>query len=321
MNVILIIFNRPDTTRRVAEAIAKARPARLLVVADGPRVNYPEDRAKVEETRKVIDEIDWQCEVLRNYSDVNMTCRKRIVTGLDWAFSIVEEAIILEDDTLPDQSFFPFCAELLERYRHNEEVAYIGGYQFFPDSSCVPDSYYFSIYGSIWGWATWRRAWQLNDDAMKDWPELKKSGWVNRIFPEEHISEFFEKTWDKMWEGFDTWDYRWYFAIRRHNMLSVVPSFSMIENIGFGGSATHTTSQPPEYQLRKAKQMVFPLRHPGGVSSNTAADKILSDAAYFVPPVRWVQSIGRLGNRHFYGMIIRRIPWVGKIWARVLRSL
>ncbi len=323
MNVVLIIFNRPDHTRRVAEVIAMARPTRLLVVADGPRTDHPEDQAKVAEARAVIERINWPCEVIRNYSEVNLTCRKRFVTGVTWAFTIVEDAIILEDDVLPDQSFFPFCAELLERYREDNRIAYIAGYQFMPNMACVPDSYYFSIYGATWGWATWRRAWQLYDDEMQDWPKQKRSGWLKKAFPEAYVARFFEKTWDLMLadQANAWWDYRWLYSIRRKDLLCICPINNLVENIGFGPEATNTSNKPESYQTHMAESMVFPLRHPGWVSPNTAADKILSDAAYIVPPVRWVQSIGRLGNRHFYGMIIRRIPWVGKIWARVLRSL
>jgi hypothetical protein len=280
MNVVLMIFNRPDLTRRVAEAVARARPSMLLVVADGPRATHPNDSALTELTRKVIDEIEWPCEVIRNYSEVNLGCRKRIVTGLNWVFTIVEEAIILEDDTLPDPSFFPYCVELLERYRQTEKIAYIGGYQFFPGLACVPDSYYFSIYGSLWGWATWRRAWQLNDDAMTDWPRLKRAGWTKRAFPSSDVAGFFEATWDTMRAGFDTWDYRWYFAIRRRDMFCVVPHMSLVENIGFGLNATHTTKSPPDYQSRKACQMAFPLRHPVKIDANVVADKVLADAVY-----------------------------------------
>lgn len=320
MNVVFIIFNRPEQTRRVAEAIAWAKPDRLMVVSDGPRPDRPEDRAKIEETRAVIESIDWPCEVNHNYSEVNLGCRKRVTSGLDWAFSLVDEAIILEDDLLPDQSFFPYCVELLERYRTEERVAYIGGYQFYPEMSCVSDSYYFSIYGGIWGWATWRRAWRLHDDAMMEWPALKKNGWIKRIFPGANAAKFFEKTWDSMWEGQNSWGYRWYFTIRKNNMFCIMPRVNLIENIGFGVEATHTTEQPPEHLSRTAGQLNFPLRHPLAIEWHHKADLILTKNGIPQPLGRFGTILNKFTNKHMYGKYLRRVPILGKLWAQSRRK-
>jgi hypothetical protein len=309
MNVVFIVFNRPGPTRRVAEAIRKAGPSRLLVVADGPRSNRPHDPERVEETRRVIDSLAWPCEIHRRYADTNLGCRRNVTSGLDWAFSLVEEAIILEDDLLPDQSFFPYCVELLERYRTNEQVAYVGGYQFFPGLSCVPDSYYFSIYGGIWGWATWRRAWRLHDDAMTAWPDLKRQGWPQLAFPASYVARFFEKTWDAMYAGHNSWGYRWYFTIRRHDMLCVMPRGNLIENIGFGQDATHTTDTPPDYLTRKAGSMAFPLCHPSAVTANSTADATLAAATVPRLPGKASSVLGRLANRHAYGRLMGGIPF------------
>jgi hypothetical protein len=314
MNVVFIIFNRPCQTRRVAEAIARAKPDRLLVVSDGPRVNRPDDRAKIAETRAVIESINWPCEVSRNYSEVNLGCRKRVTSGLDWAFSLVDEAIILEDDLLPDPSFFPYCMELLERYRTEERVAYIGGYQFFPELACVPDSYYFSIYGGIWGWATWRRAWRLHDDAMSEWPALKISGWTKRVFPDAYVAKFFEKTWDSMKAGFDAWGYRWYFTIRRNDMFCIMPRVNLIENIGFGEDATHTTDLPPAYLSRKASRMSLPMIHPAKISGNHQADRLIADIGIPRPLGYFKKILKILVNKHLYGRYLRRVPILGRFW-------
>ena len=320
VNVVLIIFNRPEQTRRVAEAIARAKPDRLLVVSDGPRANRPDDRAKIIEARAVIESIVWPCEILRDYSEVNLGCRKRVTSGLDWAFSLVEEAIILEDDLLPDPSFFPYCVELLDRYREESRVAYIGGYQFSPDLSCVPDSYYFSIYGGIWGWATWRRAWKLHEDAMADWPAMKKANWPIRIFPKSHVASFFQKTWDSMYAGHNSWGYRWYFTIRKHDMYCVMPRVNLVENIGFGRDATHTTEEQPDFLSRKAGSMSFPMHHPVVIKDNDQADAISADS--IILPSPWMIKImfRKLANKHLYGMYLRRIPILGKMWKRLRAS-
>ena len=125
--VAFLIFNRPDATRRVFESIRDAKPPLLLVVADGPRPDRPDDSRACAEARSLIDRVDWNCEVRTNYSDVNLGCGKRVSSGIDWVFQQVEEAIILEDDCVPDPTFFRFCEELLEKYRHDERISEIGG--------------------------------------------------------------------------------------------------------------------------------------------------------------------------------------------------
>lgn len=168
--VAFIIFNRPDRTAKVFEAIRQARPSMLLVAADGPRVNRTGETGKCAETRSIIDRVDWPCEVLTNYSDINMGMKQREATAFSWVFDIVEEAILLEDDCLPHPTFFRYCEELLRYYRHDERVMTISGDNTplgNPRNRQTQDSYYFSIYARTWGWATWRRAWQHYDLEMK----------------------------------------------------------------------------------------------------------------------------------------------------------
>ena len=172
--VAFIIFNRPDTTKRVFEAIRQAKPPKLFVIADGSRSDRLGEAEKCAATRAIIDGVDWECEILTNYSDVNLGCKIRVSSGLDWVFSEVEEAIILEDDCLPHPSFFAFCEELLEKYRNDSRIMQICGSNVLKDQVNIDDSYYFSKYGPIWGWASWRRAWQEYDVDMKLWAEVKK---------------------------------------------------------------------------------------------------------------------------------------------------
>ena len=160
--IVFIVFNRPELTRRVFASIREARPSKLLVVCDGPRSGRPDDREKVAAVRQVIaNGVDWPCDVRREYSESNLGCRERVVSGLNWVFALVEEAIVLEDDCLPDASFFAFAEEMLARYRNDPRVLHIGGNNFTSDKYHLSHSYAFSRYGHIWGWATWRRAWEL----------------------------------------------------------------------------------------------------------------------------------------------------------------
>src|SRR3989344_7840291 len=158
--VAFLLFNRPETTARVFAASARAKPPNLLVVADGPRANRPGEAELCAAARAVIEKVDWDCEVVTHFSEVNLGCKCRMSSGVDWVFQTVPEAILLEDDCLPHPSFFRFCEEMLEGYRNDERISMIGGTNFQKGRERSPDSYYFSRYTHIWGWASWRRAWQ-----------------------------------------------------------------------------------------------------------------------------------------------------------------
>ncbi len=180
--VVLFVFNRPHTTRRVFEAIAQVRPARLLLVADGPRQDKAGEAEACQQVREIVSHVDWPCDVSTNFAESNLGCQERVISGLDWVFSLVEEAIILEDDCLPDLSFFPFCQELLERYRGDSRIAYITGTNLVEKYLNTDESYFFSQIGGIWGWATWRSEWQRYDRHLEDWPELRKRKCSQKIF-------------------------------------------------------------------------------------------------------------------------------------------
>ena len=260
--MVLFVFNRPHTTRRVFEAIAAARPAKLLLIADGPRQNKGEAEA-CRQVRDIVSRVDWPCEVFKNFSEINLGCGERVISGLNWAFSLVEEAIILEDDCLPDLSFFPFCQELLERYRGDGRVAYISGSNLLGWYGKPADSYYFSRIGGIWGWATWRSEWQRYDRHLSDWPEIRKRQILEEVFDEPKAVVFWTQIFDVMYEntGPDTWDYQWVYTQLKNNGLAIVPGVNLIANIGFGEGATHTTEEDSRFML-PATSMEFPLRHP-----------------------------------------------------------
>ncbi len=171
--VALIIFNRPDTTARVFREIATARPPKLFVSADGPRTGHPEDAERCDAARAVVDRVDWDCDVLRNYLEVNLGCGRRPATGISWILEHVDEAIILEDDCVPDPTFFRFCEELLERFREDRRVMHIAGNNFQFGRKRGPFSYFFSSHNISHGWASCRRAWQHFDMGAKLWSALR----------------------------------------------------------------------------------------------------------------------------------------------------
>lgn len=256
--LVFFIFNRPEHTKKVFEAIRRAKPKQLFVVADGPR----DSRDRTEETRAII-QVDWPCQVEKNYSDKNLGCKQRISSGLDWVFSKVETAIILEDDCLPDQSFFRFCEEMLIKYRDDAQVMHIGG-NFFQQKNKgfrTESSYYFSKIPHIWGWATWKRAWKNYDVSLSKWPETKANSSLIPRFKNAGAYEYWSKVWDEYYSHkIDSWDGQWFFACMYTNGYCITPTKNLVTNIGFGIDATHT-KKTNDTALVPAEPIDFPLSH------------------------------------------------------------
>ncbi|HEX8328297.1 MAG TPA: nucleotide-diphospho-sugar transferase [Hymenobacter sp.] len=278
--VLLLVFNRPDTTRQVFEAIRRARPARLYVAADGPRPAHPTDAARCAETRAVTQDVDWPCEVHTLFHERNLNCGLGPLTALNWFFEHEPEGIVLEDDCVPSPSFFWFCADLLARYRDDARVMHIGGNNFGsearkPGAPGEP-SYHFSTQRNSWGWATWRRAWQLYDYHLTGFREAVAAGALDHAFggPLEKRYRL-----GKMAAVLDlpsppdVWDYQWEYAIARHRGLYVVPAVNLVGNIGFGHDSTHTHDGGDAMGAVPARDLAFPLRHPARVAPDRRRDK------------------------------------------------
>lgn len=309
--IVFLIYKRPDLARKVWAEIRKAKPPILLVVADGPRNET--ERAACDETRALVEQVDWPCDVRRNYSNSNMGCKHRPASGLKWVFEQVEEAIILEDDCLPDPSFFPFCDELLERYRHDERVGMICGSNFHPDPQAA-FSYFSSIYPRVWGWATWRRAWKFYDLAMTQWPLVRDGLWMGKLFTTENEAARMSKRWDELYKGeINTWDGQWFYSMRVRGYSCLVPSTNLVTNIGIGADATHTTHSGCDYADAPSSPMKFPLRHPPFLAVDRASDARHFRTVY-MPPL-WPSIKGQIMNRHWYGKLVRQIPIVGRLWS------
>lgn len=274
--IAFFIFNRPDTTEQVFETIRKAKPETLLVVADGPRLERPEEEERCAAARAVLERVDWDCKVLTNYSETNLGCRRRVSSGLDWVFEQVEEAIILEDDCLPVPSFFRFCEEMLSRYRDEEQVMMISGNNFQRGQKTTQHSYYFSRYNHIWGWATWRRAWQLFQSDMVEWPDLKKSEWLRKkIFETEPQGQkYWNQIFDRVHKGdIDSWGYIWQYSIWKEGGLCVLPEMNLVTNIGFDERATHTRDKSNPSANLPVEEIYFPLFHPLRIERAADADR------------------------------------------------
>jgi hypothetical protein len=279
--VAFFIFRRPECTRQVFDAIRAARPATLIVTADGWR--NEEERKLCLAARAVTEEIDWDCSVTRQYSNVNLGCGHRMASGLNAVFDRHDRAIILEDDCLPTAGFFGYCAELLERYSTNTRISAISGTSVYPYQRAQGRSYAFSRYSWIWGWATWSRAWQSYDFHVRDWPSLRDTNWLYAALKDRSACLFWRGILDRVSRGeIDTWDYQWTFNCLRQDGLSVVPSVNMVSNIGFGPDATHTTDGKHRDGFRKSQDYCGSLVHPLEIEWNASLDaRALRSTLYF----------------------------------------
>jgi hypothetical protein len=285
--VAFFIFNRPEVTAKVFAVIRQVKPSRLLVIADGPRKNRATDKEKCEATRAIIDHIDWDCHVQKNYADDNLGCGRRICSGLDWVFQEVEEAIILEDDCLPHPTFFQFCTEALHHYRDDTRVMCVAGDSYRQgryNKTYSEASYFFSRYPYCWGWASWRRAWQHNDYNMSNWPQIRAERLLHTILDNSISVEYWTKIFDtqRQQDHDHVWDYQWTFACWSQNALTVVSEVNLISNIGFDIDATHTSDKGNSRENLPVTDAILPLVHPPFVLRNLSAD-LLADREIFVP--------------------------------------
>lgn len=273
--ILLLFFNRPDTTQRVFDEIKKVQPKKLYISADGPRVGKPGEAEKCKALRDtIIRQVDWECELFTNFSDRNLGCRMAISSGIDWLFKHEERGIILEDDTLPSDSFFRFCDELLEKYRDEKRIMMISGDNFQFGRKVTEYSYYFSRYTHIWGWATWKRAWNYYDVYMKLWPEFKDTRLLLNVLGDTKEVSYWRRIFDKVYDRkIDAWSYQWLFASWLQDGLNILPQVNLVSNIGFGNSGTHTKGKSEVANL-ESREISFPLSHPFCVSRNVIADKL-----------------------------------------------
>jgi hypothetical protein len=269
--VILIIYKRPDLAKRVISSISSYQPERLYVVADGPK--GPADYDTCMETRAQLETINWECDIRTNFADYNMGCGKRVSSGIDWAFNTCDQAIILEDDIIVHPTFFKFCEVLLDYYRDDERIGIISG-DCRIELSNLDNSYYFSNFSHIWGWATWKRVWENYDFSMQDWLEIRKSKLLEKKTFSNYYAERYRLKFDKVYSGkTDTWDYQLGLMLWVQNQLSIVPSGNLITNIGFDERATHTTVANKNKANYPQVEMQFPLIHPPNMIINYENDK------------------------------------------------
>jgi hypothetical protein len=271
--VLFIVFNRPDVTAKVFDAIRKARPPKLYVSADGPRRDRADEEAQCLRVREIVSNVDWPCELHTKFNDANFGCKEGVVSGINWFFEHEEEGIILEDDCLPAPDFFRFCDTLLAHYRHDPRVRLISGINFQQSKRHGDASYYFSRLSHIWGWAAWRRTWRSYDKNLSQFSAEQIETTIRDIYPEPLIAAKWKEIAVALQANkIDTWDYQLAIAGLLSGSVSAIPNVNLISNIGFGSGATHTVDANNRYANLPSGHMDAEITHPQHFAPTLAAD-------------------------------------------------
>jgi len=296
--VLMLVFNRPDVTEQVFQAVRNARPPRLYVAADGPRPGRSQDEETTAKVREVFKQIDWPCEVHTRFLTENLGCRNAVSSAIDWFFSKEEQGIVLEDDVLPSPAFFSYCDTMLERYKHDERVFSVVGNNLVEPWYQHPESYFFSKVFFVWGWASWRRAWQQYDVNMSSWPATKTGQSLLKCMPRKGLhAAYWKLVFDLAHKNqISTWDHQWTYAHWENQALCVTPAHNLVRNIGFGIDATHTSGGDPEYikRLQVASQINTGLE-PAAVTDNVQYYEHMSKRVLGISVLTWI----RLSLRRF----------------------
>lgn len=283
--ILFLVFNRPDTTNQVFERIRALKPLKLYVASDGARINKTGEDLLVQETRAIIQSIDWDCEIKTLFRAENLGCKVAVSSAIDWFFENEEQGIILEDDCLPNESFFHFCEQLLNQYKKHNEIMHISGNNFQDGIIRGDGSFYFSKYNHIWGWATWKRAWILYNVNLEIENENEIEDFIKGNFEAKKEQLF----WTKLYKNFtksaiDTWDYQWTYAIWKNNGLSIIPNKNLVSNIGFDSNGTHTNGKDILGLGNTKTFTISEIINPSVIAINKKADKYTLDH-YFNPSI------------------------------------
>ncbi|RAJ11201.1 hypothetical protein LX64_00810 [Chitinophaga skermanii] len=272
--ILLLAFNRPDTAQRVFEQVRAVQPSKLYIAVDGPRTQVANDNDLCAATRNIYNDIDWPCDVYRLFQPTNLGCKYAVAQAITWFFEQEAQGIILEDDCLPHEDFFYFCDEMLQRYAHDTRIMSITGTNLQNGQQHGTASYYFSEYSHIWGWASWRRAWQAYDVELKDYTENDAQLTIHNIFTDPFLIDGWLNIFRDLKGGkIDSWDYQFNFTTFFQHGLCITPNVNLISNLGFREDATHTFNVPQQHAAALPRQALQkPLVHPHIFVPSKAAD-------------------------------------------------
>jgi hypothetical protein len=310
--LLFLVFNRPKQTKITFQAVREYQPKQLYVACDGPRSSREGEEALCREVRQIATQVDWDCEVKTLFRDENLGCEVAVSSAISWFFSQVERGIILEDDCVPDPSFFTYCAEMLERFRDDARIGCITGNNFQFGRKYGTASYYFSKYFHCWGWGTWKRSWDLFRLELPPGDGNQRE----MVFDGFPFSESEKRWWRRLFgrlqrREFNTWDYRWQYWLFLHRMLVVTPQFNLVRNIGFGADATHTRESAKNWG-ENSSSLRFPLVHPTQVTQSLAADHRIASRLLGLGPwnrIKGLLSQGVSGYRSLRSLVTReKVP-------------
>ncbi len=318
--VALIFFNRPEQFQKVFETVKKAAPSKLFLIQDGPRKGNEKDVENIEKCRDILQEIDWECEIYRDFSNENLGCGKRIYTGISKCFEEVDRLIILEDDCVPSQSFFPFCEELLEKYKDDERVGMITGMNHLNTFDEVDSDYFFAMVGSIAGWATWKRSWELTDYDLNNIANDKNAMRLLMYFEKYATikNNIYTNIIEKMsilnsGGKLTSWSTQFGLYQYLNSKLIVVPKYNLMSNIGLTAESANSVSSiklvphglRPLYRL-KLYNIKFPMKEP----------------KYMMNDIEYCQKVNRLMRPNKFISCYRKIESIVlRIWYGDFKSL
>ncbi len=278
--VLFIIFNRPETTRNVFDVIKKIKPEKLFIAADGPRDKRLGEKELCGEVRKITENIDWPCEVFRKYEEKNLGCKLGVSSAINWFFKNVEKGIILEDDCLPDPTFFVFCEEMLTKYNNNKEIMHINGTNSQFGEKFGIYSYYFSHCPQVWGWATWKRAWDKYDIEMKELDIFIHTKKTLKAFKNKQVANYWNSLFKYIKEReVNTWDAQWSFSVMNNSGLVITPNVNLVKNIGFSTNSTHTENA--DKLVKQDSKQILKIENPPEIIIDNGADIKIYQKIYY----------------------------------------
>ena len=275
--ILFLIFNRPKESQILFNVISQAKPKKLYVAADGPR-NNGKDELLCKETKDILNQINWDCELVTLFREENLGCGKAVSSAITWFFENEEEGIILEDDCLPSPDFFRFCDVMLEKYRIDNRIGHICGCNFQDGIKRGEGDYYYSKLTHVWGWASWRRVWEKYDFEMIGLEEVNENDVISALTDNEVNKKSIYKAFFSTKEGeINTWDYQYFFSNLVNGRFSIIPNYNMISNIGFNADGTHTfnTNSPMSNVL--FNELPLEIKHPTFMFQNRLADNYTLD--------------------------------------------
>lgn len=293
--VLLIFFTRPDAFKKVFDKVKKSRPTKLFLACDGARADHPDDQAKIDECKKIAEDIDWKCEVYKNYAEENMGCGIFPQSAITWAFENVDRLVVLEDDCVPLNNFFAYMAEMLERYKDDERIGLISGFNHLSDWDCGEYSYFYTRSGPMAGaWGSWKRVWDMYDFYAK----ASLDPFVSQLIYNDVTAKRAKKGKVSLYqkaalslqnsENISYWDVQFGFLKYYQSLLSIVPCFSLASNIGLGAGSTHAKNASntiPSIFFAPERNFVMPIRHPDFVICDHRYDEIVDSKLAFPHPI------------------------------------